>query len=326
MKRREFMLLLGSAVARPAKVHSQAFVPTVGFLSSRSPEESQRLVAAFLKGLNDKGFVEGKNVVIEYRWAQGRYDQLPALAAELINRPVSVIFAAGGPPSALAAKAATSTIPIVFSAANDPVRLGLVASLARPGGNVTGMGGTFTTGLAMKGLQFVTELVPKATVFAFLLNPSNPTAALVIPEAREAEQQLGVKVELLSASTEGELEASFATLKGLNAGGLVVYADPFFDSRRDMIVALSARYSVPAIYGWRDYVASGGLMSYGSSLVSSYERAATYVGRILAGEKPADLPVQQPAVFELVINLKTAKTLGLTVPPLLLAEANEVIE
>jgi putative ABC transport system substrate-binding protein len=325
VKRREFILLLGSAVAWSAKAHSQAPVSTVGFLSSRSPEESQHLVAAFLKGLGQKGFVEGKNLVIEYRWAQGRYDQLPALAAELINRPVSVIFTAGGPPSALVAKAATSTIPIVFSAANDPVRLGLVASLARPGGNVTGMS-TLTTGLAMKGLQFVTELVPKATVFAFLMNPSNPAAALVTQEAREAEQQLGVKVELLSAATESELEASFATLKGLNAGGVVVYADPFFDSQRDLIVALSARYAVPAIYAWRDYVTSGGLMSYGSSLAGSYERVAAYVGRILGGEKPADLPVQQPAVFELVINLKTAKALDLTVPPLLLAEANEVIE
>jgi putative tryptophan/tyrosine transport system substrate-binding protein len=325
VNRREFILLLGSAVAWPAKAHSQAPVSTVGFLSSRSPDESQHLVAAFLKGLSNTGFVESKNVVIEYRWAQGRYDQLPALAAELANRPVSVIFTAGGPPSALAAKAATSKIPIVFSAANDPVRLGLVASLARPGGNVTGMS-TLTTGLAMKGLQFVTELVPKATVFAFLMNPSNPTAELVTPEAREAEHQLGVKVELLSAATESELEASFATLKGLNAGGLVVYADPFFDSRRDMIVALSARYAVPAIYAWRDYVASGGLMSYGSSLTGSYERAGTYVGRILGGEKPADLPVQQPAVFELVINMKTATTLGLMVPPLLLATADEVIE
>jgi putative ABC transport system substrate-binding protein len=325
VKRREFILLLGSAAAWPAKVHSQAPVPTVGFLSSRSPEESQHLVAAFLKGLGNTGFVESKNVVIEYRWAQGRYDQLPALAAELVNRAISVIFTAGGPPSALAAKAATSTIPIVFSAANDPVRLGLVASLARPGGNVTGMS-TLTTGLAMKGLQFVTELVPKATVFAFLMNPSNPTAELVTPEAREAEQQLGVKVELLSAATESELEVSFATLKGLNADGLVVYADPFFDSRRDMIVDLSARYAVPAIYAWRDYVASGGLMSYGSSLTGSYERAATYVRRILRGEKPADLPVQQPAVFELVINLKTAKALGLTIPQRVLLLADEVIE
>ena len=325
MLRRELILLLGSVVVWPAKANSQAPVATVGFLSSRSPEESQHLVAAFLRGLGNKGFIEGKNVVIEYRWAQGDYDRLPALAAELIGKPVSVIFTAGGPPSALAAKAATSTIPIVFSAANDPVRLGLVASLARPGGNVTGMS-TLTTGLAMKGLQFVTELVPKATVFAFLMNPSNPTAALVTPEAREAEQQLRVKVELLSATTESDLEASFATLKGLNAGGLVVYADPFFDSRRDMIVALSARYAVPAIYAWRDYVASGGLMSYAADFTDQYRLAAGYVDRILKGEKPANLPVQAPTKYELIINLKTAKALGLEIPQTLLATADEVIE
>jgi putative ABC transport system substrate-binding protein len=299
-------------------------LPIVGFLSSRTLDDSRPLVAAFLASLGEAGFAVGRNLAIEYRWANGHYDRLPALAAELVARHVSVIFTAGGPPSALAAKAATATIPIVFNVP-DPVRLGLVESLGRPGGNLTGLS-TLTAGLTVKRLQLLKELVPNALVLALLLDPANPGTATVPQEAREAATRLGIKVELLPAPAEADFAGAFARLKGLDAAGIVVQADPFFDTQRDKIIGLAAQYAVPAIYGWRFYAASGGLASYGASLEGFYRQAALYVGRILKGAKPADLPVQRPTKFELVINLKTAQALGLAVPPSLLAQADEVIE
>ncbi len=326
MRRREFIALLGGAVAWPLGAGAQQpAVPVIGFLSSRSPVESAAVVAAFGRGLREAGFVEGQNVAIAFRWAEGRYDQLPALAADLVGLRVDLLFAAGGPPSALAAKSATATIPIVFSAANDPVRLGLVASLNRPGGNMTGMS-TFTTPLAPKTIELLKELVPKAAVMAYLVNPSNPSTEFASKEALAAASALGIELHVLKASTEHDLDEAFAALVKLHPDGLIVAGEPFFDSRRDRIVALSARHAIATGYAWRENVVAGGLMSYGTSLTNSYRLAGVYAGRILKGEKPAGLPVMQPTQFELVINLKTAKTLGLTVPPSLLARADEVIE
>jgi len=327
MKRRAFIGLVGgAALTLPLAARAQQpALPVIGFLSSRSPGEFTGVVAAFRQGLREAGFVEGQNVLIAFRWAEGRYDRLPALAAELVGLRVAVLFAAGGPPSALAAKAATATIPIVFSAVNDPVQIGLVANLNRPGGNVTGMS-MFTSGLGAKSIELLKELVPAAAVIAYLVNPSNPSAEIYAKEAVAAASALGIQVHVLNASTEQDLDEVFAFLVKRGAGGLVVMGEPFFDSQRDRIVALSARYSVAAIYTFREYVVAGGLMSYGASLPDSYRRAANYVGRILNGEKPADLPVQQPTKFEFVINLKTAKTLGIDVPAKLVAITDEVIE
>ena len=254
-------------------------MPLIGFISSRSPGESAGVVAAFQQGLREVGFIEGQNVVIAFRWAEGHYDRLPALAADLIGVRAAVLFAAGGPPSALAAKAATPTIPIVFSAVNDPVQLGLVASLNRPGGNVTGMS-LFASELWEKVVQLLKELVPAATVIAYLVNPSNPSAEMYSKAGVAAARALGIQVHVLNASTEHDLEETFASLVKLGAGGLVVPNEPFFDSQRDRIVALSARYAVAAVYSIREYVVAGGLMSYGTSLADSYRRAGIYVGRV----------------------------------------------
>ena len=327
MRRRDFVSLLGGvAVAWP--LAAQAQPPTmlvIGFLSARSPGESMEVLAAFHQGLREAGFVEGQNLLIAYRWAEGRYDRLHALAAELVDLRVALLFAAGGPPAIFAAKAATSTIPIVFSGTSDPVRLGLVASLNRPGGNVTGMS-LFTLTLVAKSVGLLHELLPTATVAAYLVNPSNPSAKIEAKDAQAAASAMGIQLHVLNASTNEDLDAAFAGLVKLRAGGLIVPAEAFFDSHRDRLVALSARHAVAAIYPWRDYVVAGGLMSYGSSLTDSYRRAGIYAGRILKGERPADLPVQQPTKFELVINLKTAKALGLTVPQSLLLRADEVIQ
>jgi putative ABC transport system substrate-binding protein len=327
MRRRDFIALIcGSIAARPLAARAQqAALPVVGFLSSRSPNDSASVIDAFRQGLQETGFAEGQNVVIAFRWAEGAYDRLPELAAELVGLKVTILFAAGGPPAALAAKAATSTIPIVFSAVNDPDRLGLVASFNRPGGNVTGMS-TVTSDIGAKSVELLRELVPKAAVIAYLVNPSNPTVEIYAKEATGAASALGVQVRVLNARTEGDLDNAVSALAGLGAAGLVVPGEPFFDSKRDKIVALAARYAVPAIYGFREYVTAGGLMSYGASLPDSYRRAGIYVGRIIKGEKPADLPVMQPSKFELVINLKTANALGLKVPQSLLVAADEVIE
>jgi ABC-type uncharacterized transport system substrate-binding protein len=326
MRRREFITLLGGAAAFPFAARAQqSAMPVIGFLGSRSPAESVYVVAAFRRGLSEVGFVEGQNCLIAFRWAEGRYDQLPTLATELVGLRVAVLFTAGGSPPALAAKAATSTIPIVFSAMSDPVGFGLVASLNRPGGNITGMS-AFNLALAGKRLELLKELIPTAAVIGYLVNPASPTAEAESTDARTAARGLGIDLHVLNASTEPDLDAAFASLVQLHVNAVVVAGEPYFDSQRHRLVALSARHAVPASYAWREYVAAGGLMSYGTSLTDSYRQAGTYVGRILKNEKPADLPVIQPTKFELAINLKTAKTLGLDVPPSLLATADEVIE
>lgn len=326
LKRRELIALLGAAAAWPvaARAQQQA-ASTIGFVSSRAPQESTGVVAAFRRGLGEAGFVEGQNLAIAFRWAEGRYDHLPALMAELVNLRVAVLFAAGGPPSALAAKKATSTIPVVFSAVSDPLRLGLVPSLNRPGGNVTGMS-FLSAEMLSKSAQLLKEIVPAAAVIAVLVNPSGPSSEFYMQEASAAARGLGIQMPVLRASTEQELGEVFASLAKLNVGGLVVPAEPFFDSQRERIASLAARHAVPLIAMLREYVVAGCLMSYGASLQDSYRLAGTYVGRILKGEKPVDLPVMQPSKFDLVINAKTARTLGLKFSDKLLALADEVIE
>ena len=326
MRRREVIAGLVGAAAWPFALRAQqAATPVIGFLSSRLPAKSAIVVDAFRDGLAQVGFVEGRNVGIAFRWAEGNYERLPALAAELVKLNVTVILAAGSTPSARAAKDATRSIPIVFSAAPDPVAFGLVASFNRPSGNVTGMA-TLTAELGAKSVEVLKEMVPGIALVAYLLNPLAASADTEAAGALEAARHLGVRVHLLRASTEREIDDAFAALKALGAHGLVVQGDPFFDSRRERIVALTEEYRVPAKFAWREYVVSGGLMSYGTSLPDSYRRAGVYVGRILKGEKPADLPVMQPDKFELVLNLKAAKALGIEVPPRLMERANELIE
>jgi putative tryptophan/tyrosine transport system substrate-binding protein len=327
LKRREFVaLVFGMAASRAAPVCAQqAIMPTVGFLSSRSPEEAAVHTAAFRRGLSETGFVDGQNIAILFRWAEGRYERLTALANELLSLKVSVIMAGGGAPSALAAKAATATLPIVFVIGDDPVKEGLTASFNRPGGNLTGV--SFLTGeLGAKRLGLLCELVPRVRAVALLLNPQDPAADLQRQDVQVAAEALGLRLLVLHASSEADFESSFAMLVQERIGALVVENDPFFDSRRDQIMSLAARYAIPAIYHIREFPAAGGLMSYGASLSDAYRQAGNYTGRILKGEKPGDLPVMQPTQFELVINLKTAKALGLTVPPSLLARADEAFE
>jgi putative ABC transport system substrate-binding protein len=300
-------------------------MPTIGFLSSRSPGESTGVVTAFRQGLRQTGFVEGQNLAIAFRWAEGRFDRLPALAEELVGIRATLLFAAGGPPAAFAAKAATSTIPIVFSAVADPVGLGLVRSLNQPGGNITGMA-VFTSALGEKLIELTRELLPSIGVIAYLLNPSDPISEIEGKGVLSAARTLRIELRLLNASSESELDTAIASVGGLGAGALIVSGEPFFDSQRERIVALPLRQGVTAVYPWREYVVAGGLMSYGTDLPDSYRQAAIYAGRILKGESPADLPVVQPTKFHLAINLKTARALGLTLPPFLLALADEIIE
>jgi putative ABC transport system substrate-binding protein len=326
MKRREFMGLLGgAALTWPLPARAQQPMPLMGFISTRSRDESAGVFAAFQQGLRETGFVEGENLAISFRWAEGRYDRLPALAAELVALRVAVLYAAGGSPAALAAKTATSAIPIVFSAVNDPVGLGLVASLSRPDGNVTGMS-LFASDLWAKNVELLKELVPTASVMAYLVNPSSPNVEPYLRGAAQAATALRIDIHVLKASTEHELDEAFESLPALRADGLIVPNEPYFDFHRDKIASLAARYAIPALYNLREYVAAGGLASYGPSLPDSYRRAAVYAGRILKGEKPADLPVQVPTKFEFVLNLKAARTIGTTIPPTLLARADEVIE
>jgi putative ABC transport system substrate-binding protein len=326
LERREFITLVGGAAAWPLVADAQQpTMPLVGFLRSTSLADATHLVTGFRQGLKEAGFVEGQNVAVEYRWAEGQYDRLPALAADLARRQVSVIVSGGGPPAVLAAKAATTTIPIVFSLGADPVGLGIVASLNRPGANITGVY-QFATGLEAKRLGLLHEMVPKATTIAVLVNPNFSDAENQLRDVQEAADRLGVQLVVVRANAESEFDAAFSTLIKQRAGALLVGASPFFNGRREQLVVLAARNAVPAIFEWRDFAAAGGLMSYGTSLADAYRQAGVYAGRILKGAKPADLPVQQPTKFELVINLKTAKTLGLEIPPTLLARADEVIE
>jgi len=325
-RRRQFITLLGGAAAAwPLAARAQQpRMPVIGFMSSRSPEDSVNVVAAFRRGLGEGGLIEDKTVVIEFRWARGEYDRLPALAAELVSRRVAVLVAAGGDPSALAAKAATSTTPIVFGA-SDPIKSGLVASLNRPGGNATGVY-ILTEYLEAKRLGLLHELFPAAAQFAVLLNPKRPSAAQQPLELSEAARTVGRPVVVLNASTDAELNAAFATLAQQRVVAMLVSADPFFETRRDQIIAFAAQQKLPAIYNSRESAVAGGLMSYGVSFSEAYREVGVYAARILNGAKPADLPVMQSVKFELVINLKTAKALGLTIPDKLLALADEVIE
>ena len=296
----------------------------IDFLGGMTPRLAAALVTGFHQGLLETGYVEGQNVVIDYRWPEGRYDRLPAMAAEIVGRRVDVIVA-GGPPAAHAAKNATSTIPIVFSTSDDPVGDGLVASLARPGGNLTGVS-FLAAELNPKRFELLSELVPQARVIALLVDPNIPATEHVVPAVQEAARVKGLQLPILRANSESEIDAAFATLVQLQAGALVVVADPFLSSRREQLVALATRYAVPAIYAWREFAEAGGLISYGSSLTTAFRQLGNYAGKILKGAKPADLPVQQPTTFELVINLKTAKALGLTVPQSFLMRAEEIIE
>jgi putative tryptophan/tyrosine transport system substrate-binding protein len=325
MKRRQFITLLGGAAAWPRMVQAQQpAMPVIGLLSTGSPEALRDQIGAFHQGLNGNGYFENRNVVVESHWAKGHYDLLPELAADLVRRQVAVI-AASAPPAALAAKAATSTIPIVFMTGTDPLKLGLVASINRPGGNVTGAT-FFSTGLEPKWLQLLLELVPGPTVIGVLVNPSFPESGAQVNELLQAARTLGRQITILRADSERGIDAAFVSVVEQRIGGLVVASDPFFFTRRDQIVALAIRHAVPAIYQLREFAVAGGLMSYGTSIADAFRQAGIYTARILKGAQPSDLPVMQPVKFELVINVKTARTLGLDVPPMLLARADEVLE
>jgi putative ABC transport system substrate-binding protein len=325
MRRREFIAVISGAVTCPLVAQAQQPMPVIGFLNAASPGPLRQQITAFLVGLKESGYVEGQNVAIEYRWAEGQYDRLPALVADLVNQRVSLIVSGGGAPAVLAAKAATTTIPIVFSLGTDPIGLGVVASLNRPGGNITGAY-QFTSGLEAKRLGLLHEMVPKATSVAVLINPNFADAENQLRDVQEAAARLGVQLVIVRANTESEFDAAFSTLVGKRAGALLVCGSPFFNGRREQLVVLAARHAVPAIFEWRDFAAAGGLMSYGTSLADAYHQVGVYAGQILRGTKPGDLPVVQSTKFELVINLSTAKALGIEVPPALSARADEIIE
>jgi putative tryptophan/tyrosine transport system substrate-binding protein len=326
MRRRDFLGVMASATAAwPVTARAQQpAMPVVGFLNSASASASEHLVQAFRDGLGEAGYVEGRNVTIEYRWAEGQIDRLPALAAELVQRQVAVIATSGGDVSALAAKAVTSSIPIVSTMGGDPVKEGLVASFNRPGGNLTGA--TLFAYSAAKRLELLHQLVPKAVTIMALFDPSDPVVVLDREAAQAASKTLGLQLRFVNAGTMSELETAFETVDRDRPDGLFVGANPFFNRQREQIVGLAARHAIPTIYPFREFPAAGGLISYGTRLADTYRQVGVYTGRILKGEKPADLPVVQPTKFDLVINLTTAKALGLTVPPNLLAIADEVIE
>lgn len=325
MRRREFIILLGGAGTWPITARAQLVIPVIGFLSGRSQDEASGDTAAFHEGLKEMGYVGSRNVALEYRWAEGRNELLPDLAADLVRRHVAVIAAVGGNNSALAAKRATETIPIVFTSSADPVEVGLVASLSRPGGNVTGVS-WFDTELGAKQLQLLSELVPNITVAALMVNPQSPEVAHQRETAQQASRALGWQLHVIVATSVNEIEAAFTAVKQQGANALVISSDPFLHSRRKQIAALAAHHAIPAISGSREWVAAGGLISYGSSIPDAYRRAGLQTGRLLRGVKPTDLPVDRATKFELAINLTTAKALGLTVPDKLLVVADEVIE
>jgi putative ABC transport system substrate-binding protein len=327
MRRREFLTLLGgAAVARPLAVRAQQpTIPVVGFLNTATPDGYARMTAAFRQGLSEAGYVEGRNVAFEYRWAENQPDRLLGLAKDLVRHRAAVILAGGNTDAALAAQRATSTIPIVFAMGSDPVALGLVASLNRPGGNITGV--TFLAAtLGPKKLELLSAVVPAAKVIGMIISTTVATADAQLTEVQAAARTLGLQIHVVRVSTDRDFETAFASLLQLRAGGLVIGADAFLNSRRDLLLALAARHSIPTVYPWHEAVTAGGLMSYGASLTDAYRQAGVYAGRILKGEKSADLPVQQSSKVELAINLKTAKTLGLTFPLPLLGRADEVIE
>jgi putative ABC transport system substrate-binding protein len=326
MRRREFMVVLGGAAVWPLAARGQQpAMPVIGFMSGRSPTDSAHLVAAFREGLSETGFVEGQNVVIEFRWADGQYDRLPALAAELVARPVAVLVGVGGDVSAIAAKQATSTIPIIFGMGGDPITAGLVESFNRPGGNATGYT-LWTNQLESKRVGLLRELAPNAPLFGVLLNPKSASSTHQLQEVEDAARTVYQKLLVRNASDDEELTTAFGSFVQERVSAVLMTSDPYFDTRRERLIAFAAQNRLPTIYQFREYAVSGGLISYGPRITDGYRQAGIYAGQILKGAKPGDLPVVQPTKFELVINLKTAKALGLTLPPSLLALADEVIE